>query len=89
MIGSIKLQLDNGPRSSLGIGPSSNDEVGPRREFTRRFTEWIGKLIGNTKGGLREEDRRTCRKNVGGYLIMREIRATASSFRRVNCPGGK
>ncbi|RRT37627.1 hypothetical protein B296_00058809 [Ensete ventricosum] len=56
------------------------------REFARRFVKGIGKLAGSTKGDRREEDRRTCHENVGGYRIMREIRVTASSFRRVNRP---
>ncbi|RWW27841.1 hypothetical protein GW17_00007718 [Ensete ventricosum] len=38
------------PRSSLGIGPSSDDAVGPRQEFIMRFTEGIRKLAGNTSG---------------------------------------
>ncbi|RZR81453.1 hypothetical protein BHM03_00007679 [Ensete ventricosum] len=50
MTGSIELQPDNGPRSSLGIGPGSDDVVGSRREFVRRFVEGIGKLAGNMKG---------------------------------------
>ncbi|RZS19488.1 hypothetical protein BHM03_00051742 [Ensete ventricosum] len=62
----MKLQPDDGPRYSLGIGPSSDDAVGSRRKFTRRFTEGIGKLAGNTKGDRWEEDRRTYRKIVGG-----------------------
>ncbi|RWV78822.1 hypothetical protein GW17_00060142 [Ensete ventricosum] len=43
----MKLQPDDGPRSNLSIGPGSNDTVGFRREFARRFTEGIGKLAGN------------------------------------------
>ncbi|RZS17949.1 hypothetical protein BHM03_00050185, partial [Ensete ventricosum] len=35
-------------RSSLGIGPGSDDVVGPRREFTRRFAKGIEKFVGNT-----------------------------------------
>ncbi|RWW00145.1 hypothetical protein GW17_00036908, partial [Ensete ventricosum] len=70
MTGSLELQLDNGPRSSLGIGLGSNDAVGFHREFGRRFAEGIGKLIGNMKGDNQEEDRRTCRKNVGGCRII-------------------
>ncbi|RRT42968.1 hypothetical protein B296_00043405 [Ensete ventricosum] len=50
MTGSIELQPDNGPRSSLGIGPGSDDAVGSRREFARKFVEGIGKLAGNMKG---------------------------------------
>ncbi|RWW00801.1 hypothetical protein GW17_00036205 [Ensete ventricosum] len=84
-----KIIGDNGPRSSLGIGPSLDDEVGSRREFAKRFAEGIGKLVGNMKGDRQEEDWRTCCKNARGYWIMREIRATANNFRRVNCPGGR
>ncbi|RZS26314.1 hypothetical protein BHM03_00059638 [Ensete ventricosum] len=46
MTGAMKLQPDDGPRSSLGIRPGSNNVVGPRREFARRFTEDIGSLLG-------------------------------------------
>ncbi|RWW46023.1 hypothetical protein BHE74_00048080, partial [Ensete ventricosum] len=34
----------------LGIGLGSDDAVGPRREFARRFAEGIWKLAGNTLG---------------------------------------
>ncbi|RRT55848.1 hypothetical protein B296_00035551 [Ensete ventricosum] len=43
-----KIVEDNGSRSSLGIGPSLDDAVGPRREFARRFVEGIEKLTGST-----------------------------------------
>ncbi|RWW55436.1 hypothetical protein BHE74_00037949, partial [Ensete ventricosum] len=66
MARSMKLQPDDRPRYYLGIGPSSDDEVGSRRKFARRFAEGIGKLVGNSKGDRREEDRRTCRKIAGG-----------------------
>ncbi|RWV90118.1 hypothetical protein GW17_00047701 [Ensete ventricosum] len=49
MTGAIELQSDNGPKSSLGIGPGSDDVVGPHREFARRFAKGIGKLAGNTQ----------------------------------------
>ncbi|RRT51726.1 hypothetical protein B296_00024468 [Ensete ventricosum] len=55
MTRSMELQPDNGPRSSLGIGPGSDDAVESRREFARRFTEEIGKLAGNMKGDHREK----------------------------------
>ncbi|RZS02855.1 hypothetical protein BHM03_00032965 [Ensete ventricosum] len=55
MLGAMKLQPNNGPRSSLGIGPSSDDAVGSRREFARRFAEGIGKLAGNMKGDHHEK----------------------------------
>ncbi|RZR99008.1 hypothetical protein BHM03_00028475 [Ensete ventricosum] len=63
----------DGPRYSLGIGPSSDDAVGSCRKFTRRFTEGIGKLAGNAKGDRRKEDRRTCRKITEGCRSMREL----------------
>ncbi|RWV84530.1 hypothetical protein GW17_00053749, partial [Ensete ventricosum] len=66
MAGSMKLQPDDGPRYSLGIGSSSDDVVGSRRKFARRFAEGIGKLAENAKG-----DQRTCRKIAGGYRSMR------------------
>ncbi|RWW75315.1 hypothetical protein BHE74_00016669 [Ensete ventricosum] len=46
----MELQPDDGLRSSLGIGPGSDDAVEPRREFARRFAEGIEKLAGNTLG---------------------------------------
>ncbi|RWW45183.1 hypothetical protein BHE74_00048993, partial [Ensete ventricosum] len=55
MIGAIELQPDDGPRSSLGIGLGSDDAVGHRWEFTRRFAEGIGKLTGNTRGDHRKK----------------------------------
>ncbi|RRT52593.1 hypothetical protein B296_00040098 [Ensete ventricosum] len=45
---------DNGPRLSLGIRPGLDDVVGPRREFARRFTEEIKKLVGSTPGDHRK-----------------------------------
>ncbi|RWV87470.1 hypothetical protein GW17_00050529 [Ensete ventricosum] len=66
----------------------SNDAVGSRRKFASRFAEGNGKLAGNVKGYRRKEDWRTCCKIVGGCRSMWEIRATGSSFRRVNRPGG-
>ncbi|RZS15924.1 hypothetical protein BHM03_00047819 [Ensete ventricosum] len=69
----MKLQPDNGPRQSLGIGPSSDDAVGSRQKFARRFAEGIGKLAGNPKGDRREEDRMTCRKIAGGCRSMWEF----------------
>ncbi|RWW62126.1 hypothetical protein BHE74_00030773 [Ensete ventricosum] len=45
----------------------SNDEVGPRQEFARRFTEGIGKLARNTLGDRRKKTKR---------LIVRMSEAT-------------
>ncbi|RWW42937.1 hypothetical protein BHE74_00051457 [Ensete ventricosum] len=53
----------------FGIEPGSDDAVGSRRKFTRRFAEGIEKLAKNTKGDCREEDRRTYHKYVRGYWI--------------------
>ncbi|RWW58447.1 hypothetical protein BHE74_00034689 [Ensete ventricosum] len=39
---------DDGLRSSLGIGSSSDDTVGPRQAFAGRFAEGIGKLAETT-----------------------------------------
>ncbi|RRT35643.1 hypothetical protein B296_00032622 [Ensete ventricosum] len=72
MTGAIELQPDDGPRSSLGIGPGSDDAMGPRQEFARRFTEGIRKLAGNTLG-----DRR--KKTIGLVARMSE----ATDFTRV------
>ncbi|RZS05968.1 hypothetical protein BHM03_00036552 [Ensete ventricosum] len=58
MIGAIELLSDDGPRSSLSIRTGLDDAVGPRGEFTRRFTEGIGKLTGNTLGDRRKKTRR-------------------------------
>ncbi|RRT37871.1 hypothetical protein B296_00044828 [Ensete ventricosum] len=44
--------------------------MGSRRKFARRFVEGIGKLAGNAKGDCQEEDRRTCRKIVGGCRMV-------------------
>ncbi|RWV93605.1 hypothetical protein GW17_00043931 [Ensete ventricosum] len=74
MAGSMKLQLDDGPRYSLGIGPSSDDAVGSRQKFARRFAEEIGKLVRNTKGDRQKEDQRTCHKITGCCRSMQECR---------------
>ncbi|RRT49714.1 hypothetical protein B296_00052197 [Ensete ventricosum] len=73
MAESMELQPDDGPRKSLGIGPSSDDAVGSCRKFARRFGERIGKLAGNMKGDRRKEDRRTCRKIAGGCRSILEL----------------
>ncbi|RWW52055.1 hypothetical protein BHE74_00041552 [Ensete ventricosum] len=50
MARALELQLEDGPRSSLGIGLGSDDALGPHREFARRFVEEIRKLAGNMPG---------------------------------------
>ncbi|RZS14236.1 hypothetical protein BHM03_00045898 [Ensete ventricosum] len=84
MAGSIELQPDDGPRESLGIGPSLDDAVGSRQKFARRFVEGIGKLAGNAKGDRRKEDRRTCCKIARGYRSMREILVCSRGDRRLD-----
>ncbi|RWV81975.1 hypothetical protein GW17_00056563 [Ensete ventricosum] len=66
MTGVMELQLDDGPRLSLGIGPGSDDVMGPHWEFARKFTEGIEKLTGNT---LRDHWKKTERLIVR----MREV----------------
>ncbi|RWW11714.1 hypothetical protein GW17_00024654 [Ensete ventricosum] len=77
----MKLQPDDWPRYSLGIEPSSDDAVGSRRKFARRFVEGIGKLARNAKGDRREEDRRIYRKIIGDCRSMWEIRTAVSRCR--------
>ncbi|RRT50011.1 hypothetical protein B296_00009880 [Ensete ventricosum] len=50
-----RVTIDNGPRSSLGIGPGLEDAVGPCWEFARRFAKGIGKLAGSTLGDHRKK----------------------------------
>ncbi|RRT60946.1 hypothetical protein B296_00022451 [Ensete ventricosum] len=88
MTGSMKLQPNDGPRYTLAIGLSSDDVVGSRRKFTRRFIEGIGKLAGNTKGDHWKEDRRTCHKIARGCRSMREIWAVTSRCQWVSHPNG-
>ncbi|RWV89342.1 hypothetical protein GW17_00048514 [Ensete ventricosum] len=83
MTGSMELQPDNGPRYSLGIGLSSYNAVGSRRKFTRRFTEGIRKLAGNTKGDYWEQDRRTCRKIARGCRSMWDFRWVNRPYHRI------
>ncbi|RWW81570.1 hypothetical protein BHE74_00010016 [Ensete ventricosum] len=63
--GAMKLQPNDGPRLSLGIGPGSDDVVGSPM-FDRRFTEGIRKLTGNTSGD---------RQKKTGRLIARMSKA--------------
>ncbi|RWV91136.1 hypothetical protein GW17_00046602 [Ensete ventricosum] len=51
----MELQPYDGPKSSLGIGPGSDDVVEHRRECARRFAEGIGKLARNTLGDRRKK----------------------------------
>ncbi|RWV89435.1 hypothetical protein BHE74_00012423 [Ensete ventricosum] len=52
MTGAMKLQPNDGPGSSLSIGPGFS---WISSEFTRRFTEGIRKLAGSTSGDRRKK----------------------------------
>ncbi|RRT37161.1 hypothetical protein B296_00043426 [Ensete ventricosum] len=65
-------KIIGGSRKACRESGCSDDAVGSRRKFARRFAEGIGKLAGNTKGDHRKEDRRTCRKIAGGCRSIRE-----------------
>ncbi|RRT83697.1 hypothetical protein B296_00016947 [Ensete ventricosum] len=75
MAGTMELQLDNEPRSSLSIGSRFGRYGGFRREFARRFVEGIGKLAGNTLGDHRGEDEKICRKyaEVTGLAELNQL----------------
>ncbi|RWV77823.1 hypothetical protein BHE74_00019565 [Ensete ventricosum] len=80
----MKLQLDDGSRSSLGIGPGLDDLVGPRREFTMRFAEGIGKLTRNTPGDRRKKiERLTVRipkaTGLAGGLVFTQRRSVVDT----------
>ncbi|RWV95382.1 hypothetical protein GW17_00041996 [Ensete ventricosum] len=55
MIGAMELQPDDGPRTSLSIGPGFGRCSGISLEFARRFTEGIRKLAGNISGDYRNK----------------------------------
>ncbi|RRT34633.1 hypothetical protein B296_00047583 [Ensete ventricosum] len=55
MIGAMELQLADGPRSILSIGPAFGRCSGISLKFTRRFAEGIGKLAWNTLGDRRKK----------------------------------
>ncbi|RWW11386.1 hypothetical protein BHE74_00033330 [Ensete ventricosum] len=54
----MKLQPDNGPRSSLSNGSEFERCSGILPTFARRFAERIGKLAGNTPGDRRKKTER-------------------------------
>ncbi|RWW36225.1 hypothetical protein BHE74_00058770 [Ensete ventricosum] len=62
MTGAMKLQLDDGPRSSLSIGPGFERCSEISAKFARRFAEGIKKLVGNTLGDrLKKTERHIAR----------------------------
>ncbi|RRT59598.1 hypothetical protein B296_00011355 [Ensete ventricosum] len=73
MIGAMKLQPDDGPRSNLSIGPGFGRCSGISLKFARRFVEGIGKLVGNISGDYRQKiERLTVRMSkadgLAGYF---------------------
>ncbi|RRT33257.1 hypothetical protein B296_00049961 [Ensete ventricosum] len=68
----MELQLDDGPRSNLSIGPGFRRCSGISLKFTKRFVEGIGKLARQV-GRSSEKDRKTCCKNIGGYQSGRRF----------------
>ncbi|RZS24833.1 hypothetical protein BHM03_00057948 [Ensete ventricosum] len=63
----MKLQPYDGPRSSFGIGLSSDDAVGPCQEFA----EGIGKLAGNTPGDRRKKTIGLATRMLEAVRLMR------------------
>ncbi|RWW36744.1 hypothetical protein BHE74_00058208 [Ensete ventricosum] len=83
----MELQPDDGPRPSLGIGPGSDDVVGPRREFVRRFVEGIRKLAGNMLGDHQKIPEAS---RLAGRRLDRSYpgnRAAANDCQWLNCLG--
>ncbi|RRT56692.1 hypothetical protein B296_00029066 [Ensete ventricosum] len=70
MTGAMKLQPDDGPRSSLSIGPGFRRCSGISPEFAMRFAEGIGKLARNMSGDCRK-------KNIGLTARMPEVAGLA------------
>ncbi|RRT34101.1 hypothetical protein B296_00054889 [Ensete ventricosum] len=58
MIGAIELQPDDGPRSSLGIGPGSEDVVGSRRHSLGDSPKGSGSSLGTRTGDHRKKTER-------------------------------
>ncbi|RRT36281.1 hypothetical protein B296_00035878 [Ensete ventricosum] len=58
MTGSLELQPDNEPRSSLSIRPGFGRCSWILPKFARRFTEGIEKLAGNMSGDCRKKTER-------------------------------
>ncbi|RWW41704.1 hypothetical protein BHE74_00052800, partial [Ensete ventricosum] len=58
MTGAMKLQPNDGPKSSLSIGPRLGRCSEISSKFIRRFTEGIRKLAGNTSGDCQKKSGR-------------------------------
>ncbi|RWW00348.1 hypothetical protein GW17_00036695 [Ensete ventricosum] len=79
MRGAMKLQPDDGPRSSLSIGLGFRRCSGISPEFARRFAEGIGKLARNMSGDCRK-------KNIGLTSRMSEVVGLAGVLSAVDPP---
>ncbi|RWW43081.1 hypothetical protein BHE74_00051301, partial [Ensete ventricosum] len=66
-----KEEEEKEEKGKKGLWLCSDDVVGSRRKFAKRFIERTEKLAGNAKGDRWKEDRRTCRKITGGCRSMR------------------
>ncbi|RZS14872.1 hypothetical protein BHM03_00046654 [Ensete ventricosum] len=68
--GRRSYRSDMDPGSSLGIGPGSDDAMGPCWEFARRFVEGIRKLARNTLGDHRRKTVRLTAVESGGCRVV-------------------
>ncbi|RWW21074.1 hypothetical protein GW17_00014791 [Ensete ventricosum] len=101
MTGAMKLQSDDGPRSSLSIRPGSHDAMGSRRSSLGDSPKGSGSSSGTLReiAGRRPKDssqecRKTRRKNAGGCRIggskpsvSSGCTIVAQAFGRLTYPG--
>ncbi|RWW56034.1 hypothetical protein BHE74_00037306 [Ensete ventricosum] len=70
MTEAMELQPDDGPKSSLNIGPGFGRCSGISSKFARRFIEGIGKVAGNTlKDRQKKTGRLTARMSEAAGLV--------------------
>ncbi|RWW44295.1 hypothetical protein BHE74_00049956, partial [Ensete ventricosum] len=69
--GRRSYRSDMDPGSRLGIRLGSNDAIGPRWEFARRFAEGIEKLAKNILGDRWRKTMRLIAVEFGGCWIAR------------------
>ncbi|RZR74150.1 hypothetical protein BHM03_00032668 [Ensete ventricosum] len=102
MTGAMKLQPDDGPRSSLSIRPRFGRCSGISSKFAKRFAEGIKKLAGNMPGDHQKKTARlvvrmleaagftggtTFPKILAGKpLVSGGCTATAQVFGQLTCP---
>ncbi|RRT54785.1 hypothetical protein B296_00032555 [Ensete ventricosum] len=80
MTGAMKLQSDDGPRSSLSIGPGSHDAMGSRRSSLGD----LPKGSGSSPGTLREI---AGRRSEDSSQECRRLPDRREYFRRLTRPG--